>query len=207
VQNASSPTVTNTSASSASSISGGAGYASIRPLSITMTDPMVKTLQQKLNARGYTVTSSGPGSKGNETTYFGKATQTSLKQYQCAVMKVCSGASYGVLDQLTYISLFGVTATTTVAPNTQTPVPSSSGKYIFTKTLSLGSNNEEVRQLQIFLNNKGYNVTSSGPGSKGNETTYFGNATKKALIKYQTDNKIYPSSGLFGPITRGFVNK
>jgi hypothetical protein len=207
VQNASSPTVTNTSASSASSISGGAGYASIRPLSITMTDPMVRTLQQKLNARGYTVTSSGPGSKGNETTYFGKATQTSLKQYQCAVMKVCSGASYGVLDQLTYISLFGVTATTTVAPNTQTPVPSSSGKYIFTKTLSLGSNNEEVRQLQIFLNNKGYNVTSSGPGSKGNETTYFGNATKKALIKYQTDNKIYPSSGLFGPITRGFVNK
>lgn len=207
VQNASSPTVTNTSASSASSISGGVGYASIRPLSITMTDPMVRTLQQKLNARGYTVTSSGPGSKGNETTYFGKATQTSLKQYQCAVMKVCSGANYGVLDQLTYISLFGVTATTTVAPNTQTPVPSSSGKYIFTKTLSLGSNNEEVRQLQIFLNNKGYTVTSSGPGSKGNETIYFGNATKKALIKYQTDNKIYPSSGLFGPITRGFVNK
>lgn len=190
---------------SSNSTSGGVGYANIRPLSITMNDPLVKSLQQKLNAKGYTVTASGPGSKGNETTYFGKATQASLKQYQCAVMKVCSGVNYGVLDQLTYISLFGITATTTVAPSI--PVPAGAGKYVFTKTLSLGSTGEDVRQLQIFLNSKGYTIASTGPGSKGNESSYFGNATKKALAKYQADNKIYPSAGLFGPLTKSFVNK
>jgi peptidoglycan hydrolase-like protein with peptidoglycan-binding domain len=206
-QNSSATVSSGSSNVSSGSIAGGTGYVNIKPLSITMNDPMVKTLQQKLNARGYTIASSGPGSKGNETNYFGKATQTSLKQYQCAVMKVCSGVSYGVLDQLTYISLFGINATTTVAPNTQVPVPASAGKYVFNRTLSLGSTGEDVRQLQIFLNNKGYTIASSGPGSKGNESSYFGNATKKALARYQADNKIYPSAGIFGPLTRSFVNK
>lgn len=44
----------------------------------------VKALQQFLNAHGYTVATSGPGSVGNETTRFGSATKAALIKYQKA---------------------------------------------------------------------------------------------------------------------------
>ncbi|MFZ4632288.1 MAG: InlB B-repeat-containing protein [Patescibacteria group bacterium] len=76
----------------------------------------------------------------------------------------------------------------------------------FKKDLKLGLVNNDVKELQKYLNNKGYLITKSGPGSKGKETTYFGAATKAALIKFQKDNKISPASGLFGPVTRRFIH-
>lgn len=78
--------------------------------------------------------------------------------------------------------------------------------YSFTTDLTLGSNGEAVRALQVFLNNKGYAVATSGPGSKGNETTYFGGLTRTALAKYQAAMGISPAVGYFGPITRAKVN-
>ncbi len=44
----------------------------------------VKMLQEFLNAHGYPVTASGPGSSGNETTQFGSATRAALVKYQKA---------------------------------------------------------------------------------------------------------------------------
>jgi len=44
----------------------------------------VKALQQFLNAHGYTVSTSGAGSVGNETTKFGPATKAALIKYQKA---------------------------------------------------------------------------------------------------------------------------
>jgi len=44
----------------------------------------VKALQTFLNAHGYTVSASGPGSSGNETTKFGPATKAALIKYQKA---------------------------------------------------------------------------------------------------------------------------
>lgn len=44
----------------------------------------VKMLQEFLNAKGYTVATSGAGSLGNETTKFGQATRAALMKYQKA---------------------------------------------------------------------------------------------------------------------------
>jgi uncharacterized protein (TIGR02145 family) len=87
------------------------------------------------------------------------------------------------------------------------PILANSSYFIFNHNLSLGSINNDVKQLQIYLNNNGFIVAKTGPGSKGKETTKFGSATKASLIKFQKVNKIKPSVGYFGPITRDFINK
>ena len=68
--------------------------------------------------------------------------------------------------------------------------------------LSPGSTGEDVRNLQKLLNKHGFIVAASGVGSVGNETTYFGNATYRALTRFQQANAISPAIGLFGPRTR-----
>lgn len=86
-------------------------------------------------------------------------------------------------------------------------------KFIFTKNLTVGSTGEDVRELQKFLNSRGFIVALSGPGSSGNETSYFGNLTKSALIKFQENYKndiltplgLIRGTGFFGPATRAKI--
>ncbi|HPS21583.1 MAG TPA: right-handed parallel beta-helix repeat-containing protein, partial [Candidatus Paceibacterota bacterium] len=87
---------------------------------------------------------------------------------------------------------------TTSAPTTP--------KFTFTKNLKYLQIDNEVKELQKFLNTHGYQVSTTGAGSLGNETTKFGSLTQKALIKFQLANKISPAVGYFGPITRALVN-
>jgi peptidoglycan hydrolase-like protein with peptidoglycan-binding domain len=54
-------------------------------LTLHQTDPEVKTLQQFLNAHGFTIASTGPGSSGNETTLFGIKTYQALEKYQKSI--------------------------------------------------------------------------------------------------------------------------
>jgi spore germination protein YaaH len=58
----------------------------------------------------------------------------------------------------------------------------------FTRNLYLGVNGSDVLCLQKYLNVKG--------------TSYYGDLTKKAVIKWQTANGISPASGYFGVISR-----
>ncbi|RJQ35304.1 hypothetical protein C4566_01005 [Candidatus Parcubacteria bacterium] len=78
--------------------------------------------------------------------------------------------------------------------------------YHFMRDLDLGSEGEDVRALQIYLNQSGFYVATSGAGSPGNESTYFGPATQDALARFQRANNISPAAGFFGVITRTFVN-
>lgn len=72
----------------------------------------------------------------------------------------------------------------------------------FNRDLKLGSTGADVKALQIYLNAHGFAVAAGGPGSSGNETTYFGPATQVALIKFQSARGIIPTAGYFGPLTR-----
>lgn len=76
----------------------------------------------------------------------------------------------------------------------------------FTKNLKVGSRSPDVQNLQAYLNTHGFVIAVSGPGSPGNETTRFGQATKKALKKFQQSVGIVPASGMFGASTRAYIN-
>jgi hypothetical protein len=66
--------------------------------------------------------------------------------------------------------------------------------------LRQGSRGREVRTLQVFLNNNGFRIATSGPGSPGNETEIFGPATHNAVVRWQTANGLR-GDGIVGPVT------
>src|SRR3989344_2353940 len=74
----------------------------------------------------------------------------------------------------------------------------------FNRNLTIGSQGEDARQLQLYLNQKGLLVSTSGAGSPGNETTLFGQRT---LARFQQAHNINPPSGYFGPVSREFINR
>ena len=71
--------------------------------------------------------------------------------------------------------------------------------------LYYGITDPQVRTLQNFLNTHGFPVATYGPGSLGLESTYFGLATKQAVMRFQAANGI-PSLGGVGAMTREKIN-
>ena len=84
----------------------------------------------------------------------------------------------------------------------------------FSRNLNLGSTGPDVQALQQYLNNHGFTISPTGPGSPGQETTKFGSLTKQALIKFQeyyADSILKPldlshGTGNFFTATRNFIN-
>jgi len=74
----------------------------------------------------------------------------------------------------------------------------------FTMTLKMGMNNSEVKCLQEILNANGFQVSSTGAGSLGLETTYFGTKTLAAVKAFQ-DSNLLVADGIFGPLSRARV--
>jgi hypothetical protein len=87
-------------------------------------------------------------------------------------------------------------STTTQPIMTTTSALNNIGTSSFTRTLKKGMSGDDVRQLQILLQKLNYLPSSQTP------STYFGSITSNALIKFQRDNKIQPSTGSFGPTTQ-----
>jgi len=66
--------------------------------------------------------------------------------------------------------------------------------------LKKGIKSKDVKVLQEYLNNNGFIITTSGPGSPGNETDNFGNMTELAVKKWQKANGL-KDDGVIGPVT------
>ena len=119
------------------------------------------------------------------------------------VCKLSSGGSFSILslgrdDSDEHIS----TSSTEHIAQIKTQGTDMQLNYQFSRDLKLGTSNEEVRELQKYLNAHGFTVATSGPGSPNHETTYFGPATRAALSRFQEANNITPALGYFGPLTR-----
>lgn len=100
--------------------------------------------------------------------------------------------------------LFNITTgqpctTYTQAPTIPTYTPTEE------RTLRITMQGEDVRQLQIYLNTHGYILSTTGKGSPNNETIYFREKTRQAVIKFQLANNLKPD-GIVGPLTRGKMN-
>lgn len=85
---------------------------------------------------------------------------------------------------------------------------------LFTRDLKLGDSGIDVFNLQKILNqDPETRVAISGPGSINQETTYFGNLTHQAVIKFQNKYKnqvLLPlglayGTGYFGKSSRNFI--
>jgi hypothetical protein len=216
-----------------------------RNLSLNSTGTDVKTLQIWLNSKGYTVSGTGAGSKGNETSFFGNATVSALKKLQASIKLPVTG----MLDEATrkYINsqtgTTPITGTTTLSPEklvllaslqkqlaqlilllqeamiregktasslpsaipTSTPqtfVPQNLGgqatpnSLLFPRNLWVNMQDPDVKRLQLYLNSKGFTIATEGPGSPGNESDRFGNATIAALKKFQASVGVPQSGGL-----------
>lgn len=71
----------------------------------------------------------------------------------------------------------------------QTSAPVTGGTSCnFTRSLTVGMTGDDVKCLQRYLNSAGFQIASSGAGSPGNESMYFGSLTKMAAAKWQTAN-------------------
>jgi uncharacterized repeat protein (TIGR01451 family) len=87
--------------------------------------------------------------------------------------------------------------------------------FTFNANLSKGMTSSEVQNLQKVLNYSSLTqVAATGVGSPNNETTYFGSATKNAVIAFQnifadqilTPNGMTSGNGYVGASTRSVLN-
>jgi hypothetical protein len=102
------PGVVTTPSVGASVLSGEAVLFT-KTLKLGTTGQEVLLLQKFLNTHGFVIAATGPGSSGNETTTFGKATQKAVQSYQCQKKIVCEGSQdstgYGMVGKTTRMHL------------------------------------------------------------------------------------------------------
>lgn len=77
--------------------------------------------------------------------------------------------------------------------------------FNFTENMKLGSKSSQVLELQKTLNARGFTISTTGVGSTGMETNYFGAKTKAAAVKFQAANNIIQTGNVFA-LTRAALN-
>ena len=162
-----------------------------RNLTIGSTGDDVTALQTLLASLGLLSTS--------PTGYFGPKTAKAVADYQ-TLHKLPAVGSVGPLTKTFLNSAAAQQAPTTFIQNTIPSIPTP----VHTTDLILGMTSADVLSLQLYLNTHGSVIASSGAGSPGNETTYFGSRTQLALIHFQSTH-VLPSTGTLSSSTRDYI--
>ena len=155
-----------------------------------------------------------------ETGFFGPLTRAAVEQFQIKNGIAKKGeAGFGTLGPKTRAKIAEAFASNESAPSVapsaaSTPAVGSlailaGGKFV--RALNMRATGSDVRTLQQILNSDSdTSVTPAGAGSAGNETTYFGPATLKAVQKFQEKHGIATFGdagyGNVGPKTRAKLN-
>ncbi len=179
------PTTTQTIVNTCNSTS--TKYIFTKNLAQGSTGTEVLELQKVLVSSGYL--------KATPNGNYGPATKQAVISYQIA-SKISATGSVG---QITRTSLNSVTASScSTTQTTPSQTSNSASKTTFTSNLSLGSKGPEVLALQNLLVSLG--ILKATPNS------YYGPATRLAVIAYQKQNGI-AQTGTIGPLTRATLNK
>lgn len=83
---------------------------------------------------------------------------------------------------------------------------SSKSQKPLVRTLRMGMSGDDVKELQKLLNQKGFAVAASGPGSQGQETKLFGLRTYRAVVAFQKAHNLKPD-GVVGPKTWAMLTR
>ncbi len=205
--------------------SGGGGAAAVVPSAASVAAPLSfgimksssPTIGLQLNAnpatvRGYAV-SIDPTFKDASIQPLNSITNTTITlpnksgvyTVYLKYFSVTGQASEVFSQTITYTASSSVGTTNSAPINVNVP----SAPNTFKRTLQLGSQGNDVKALQQFLNTNGYTVAQSGAGSPGKESTVYGPATAKAVTKFQEVNAVKilqplglkKGTGVFGSAT------
>lgn len=178
--------------------SGINSYLFIRNLTVGSRGDDVIVLQNFLISKGYL-------SGDNNTGYFGQVTRSALAKWQFENGISPAEGYFGALTRARVQNQNTASGANQLS-NTYAPSTVSYGQVgaqnssLFTRNLTIGSRGGDVVVLQNILISKGYLAS-------GNNTGYFGQATRSALVSWQNAMGIYPASGYFGPLSRGKIGQ
>lgn len=124
------------------------------------------------------------------------------------VAVVAPGVAQGVTIEELLAQIAQLQAQLMALQGGTTPVPTGNvacAGVTFTRNLTVGSTGQDVKCLQVLLNTNGYTLASTGAGSPGMETSYFGPITLGAVRAFQVAKGWTPANQV-GPLTRGALN-
>ncbi len=123
------------------------------------------------------------------------------------VALVAPGAAQGVTIDELLAQIATLQAQLVALQGGATPATSTAActGVTFTRALTIGSTGTDVKCLQSLLNSNGYTVATTGVGSAGMETSYFGSLTLAAVQQFQAAKGWTPANQV-GPLTRAALN-
>jgi hypothetical protein len=186
------------------------GHVAILSYAVPGSNPVQDNLNHLASSLS-SITVSPPPSGGFSTTYVTEGNTTySIKGGVKAVFSTSNVNDLWFQDYKKR-SGFSLAAATTTATTTvqggardgaQNTAAHPASAFTFTKDLSFGMSGPEALLLQRYLNSHGFIVSVTGAGSPGNETSYFGSATRSAVVRFQKASNVTPAVGYFGPKSR-----